>query len=143
MFSLIILFVAFTVGFLCLIVLTPRISSNNEYLSIIFLVFLLVVFILCFTTNVFIWLIMYECLLLPSFYVVYTASAARRSVQASLYFIIFTQIGSFIVVCVTLYIVHVSGSIYFFDISKISFTSTERFFLYFFLFVGFGIKIPI
>lgn len=143
LFSLIILFVAFSVGFLCLVVLTPRVSADNEYLSIIFLVFLLVVFVLCFTTNVFVWLIMYECLLLPSFYVVYTASAARRSVQASLYFIIFTQIGSFIVVCVTLYIVHVSGSVYFFDISKIKFTASERFFLYFFLFIGFGIKIPI
>ena len=54
LFSLIILFVAFTVGFLCLIVLTPRISSDNEYLSIVFLFFLLVVFILCFTTNVFV-----------------------------------------------------------------------------------------
>ena len=137
------MFVAFTVGFLCLIVLTPRISSDNEYLGIIFLFFLLVVFILCFTTNVFVWLIMYECLLLPSFYVVYTASSARRSVQASLYFIIFTQIGSFIVVCVVLYLVHISSSVYFFDIAKTSFTFSERFFLYFFLFIGFGIKIPI
>ncbi len=86
---------------------------------------------------------MYECLLLPSFYVVYTASSARRSVQASLYFVIFTQIGSFIVVCTTLYIVHISGSVYFFDIAKVKFTATERFFLYFSLFIGFGIKIPI
>ena len=86
---------------------------------------------------------MYECLLLPSFYVVYTASSARRSVQASLYFIIFTQIGSFIVVCVVLYLVHITGSVYFFDIAKNNFTFSERFFLYFFLFIGFGIKIPI
>jgi NADH:ubiquinone oxidoreductase subunit 4 (subunit M) len=91
----------------------------------------------------FIWLIMYECLLLPSFYVVYTSSSSRRSIQASLYFIIYTQIGSFIVVCVSLYIFYISSSVCFFDVSQIKFTAAERFFLYFFLFIGFGIKIPI
>jgi NADH:ubiquinone oxidoreductase subunit 4 (subunit M) len=86
---------------------------------------------------------MYECLLLPSFYVVYTSSSSRRSIQASLYFIIYTQIGSFIVVCVSLYIFYISSSVCFFDVSQIKFTAAERFFLYFFLFIGFGIKIPI
>ncbi len=86
---------------------------------------------------------MYECLLLPSFYVVYTSSSSRRSIQASLYFVIYTQIGSFIVVCTSLYIVYISSATCFFEIAKFNFTSTERFFLYFFLFVGFGVKIPI
>ncbi len=54
LFSLLLLFIAFTVGFLCLLVLTPRVTADNEYISIIFLSFLLIVFILCFTSNLFI-----------------------------------------------------------------------------------------
>ena len=86
---------------------------------------------------------MYECLLLPSFFIVYTASSSRRSIQASLYFIIFTQIGSFIVICAVSYIIATTNVFTFAKLSTISFSPIEYFFLYFFLFIGFGIKIPI
>lgn len=86
---------------------------------------------------------MYECLLLPSFLIVYFASLSRRSVQASLYFVIFTQIGSFIVICVVAYIIATTNIFYFSDLKSYVFSNVELNLIYFFLFIGFGIKIPI
>lgn len=86
---------------------------------------------------------MYECLLLPSALIVLKNSSSRRSIQAALYFIIFTQIGSFLVVCVLSYIIATKGVFDFKMLNQIQFNNLEYFFMYFFLFIGFGIKIPI
>lgn len=86
---------------------------------------------------------MYECLLLPSFLIVYFASSSRRSIQASLYFVIFTQIGSFIVICVVAYIIAKTKFFCFSNLKEFNFSDWELILIYFFLFIGFGIKIPI
>lgn len=142
-FSLIILFLGSIIGFISLLSLGNKFINNNTYLMLYFYLFLLVVAILTTTNNIIVWILMYECLLLPSFFIVYYASSSRRSIQASLYFIVFTQIGSFIVICVVSYIISVSSIYLFSDLSKFVFTNAEQFYLYLFLFIGFGIKIPI
>jgi len=68
---------------------------------------------------------------------------SRRAIQASLYFVIWTQVGSFFVLCVTSYILSVVGSTDFYLVTKYRFTYTESLFLYTFLFLGFGFKVPI
>ena len=68
---------------------------------------------------------------------------SRRAVQASLYFLIWTQIGSFLVLITIAYIISIVGSSSFFDIKLYCFTKTESFCIFLFLFLGFGFKVPI
>ena len=77
------------------------------------------------------------------FYLFFFVSPSRRAIQASLYFVIWTQIGSFLVLCATAYILATSGSFDFFSLKLYKFTNNEVLFLYTLLFLGFGFKVPI
>ena len=85
----------------------------------------------------------YELLLLPSFLVVYYISPSRRAIQAALYFLIWTQIGSFLVLMVIAYLLSVVGGVDFLDIKMYCFSYTEAYFVFLFLFLGFGFKVPL
>jgi NADH:ubiquinone oxidoreductase subunit 4 (subunit M) len=85
----------------------------------------------------------YEFLVVPSFLVVYYISPSRRAIQASLYFLIWTQIGSFLVLLVISYIIVVVGSGSFSDIKAYNFTYNESSALFLLLFLGFGFKVPL
>jgi len=85
----------------------------------------------------------YEFLLIPSFLIVYFISPSRRAVQASLYFLIWTQVGSFLVLSVIAYIISFVGSSNFSVIAIYPFSYNEVFYIYLFLFLGFGFKVPI
>lgn len=87
-FGIIILFLSFFVGIFSLISLDNRIFwKNNKYLFYIN-IFIIVIFFFVFSSNVLLFFLCYELLLLPSFLIVYFISPSRRSVQASLYFLI-------------------------------------------------------
>jgi hypothetical protein len=87
-FGLVILFLAYFIGFISLLALDTRLYFKNiKYISFIH-IFILIVFFFVFSNNILILFIFYELLLLPSFLIVYQISPSRRSIQASLYFII-------------------------------------------------------
>ena len=50
--------------------------------------FILVVYFYVFSTNILLFFLFYEFLLVPSFLIVFYISPSRRAVQASLYFLI-------------------------------------------------------
>ena len=85
----------------------------------------------------------YELLLIPSFLVVYFISPSRRAIQASIYFLIWTQIGSFLVLMVVSYLISIIGGVDFINIKYYCFSYKESFILYTFLFLGFGFKVPL
>lgn len=87
--------------------------------------------------------IFYELLLFPSIAVVLFVSSSRKAIQACLYFLIWTQIGSFLVLCCIAYICLTSLETNFFILQTYNFSTLEAEVLYFFLFVGFGFKVPI
>jgi len=87
--------------------------------------------------------ILYESLLIPSFLFVYYTSTYKRGIQASLYFLIWTQLGSFLVLCAIAYIISISGTSSFNSIRNLAFTNSEIWFIYLLLFLGFGFKIPV
>ena len=74
---------------------------------------------------------------------VYYVSPYRKAIQAYLYFLIWTQFGSFLVLCAVVYIVYTTNMFYFNQLRNHTFTINEIYFLYFCLFFGFGFKIPI
>ena len=85
----------------------------------------------------------YEFLLLPSFLFVYYISPSRRAIQASIYFVIWTQIGSVLVLIVISYFLIFSNTTNFYALKLYTFTELETYVLYLLLFFGFGFKIPI
>ena len=96
-FSYIILFLAYLVGFFTLITLDSRLYWNNIIYIYFFNLFIIIVFFFVSVSNIIAFFIFYELLLLPSFFFVYFVSPSRRAIQASFYFLMLTQIGSFIV----------------------------------------------
>ena len=142
-FGYIILFLSYLVGFLTLVTLDTRLYWNTIKYSYIFNLFILIVLIFTSVTNIIIFFLFYEFLLLPSFIFVFFVSPSRRAIQASFYFLIWTQIGSFIVLFVLSYIIIISNSYNFFTLKHFNFSQIEILYIYIFLFLGFGIKVPI
>lgn len=142
-FGLVLIFLAFVVGFISLLVLDIRIQTkyNNYYLS--FFLFMLIVHCFVSCTNFLLCFLFYEFLLLPSFFFVYFLSTYRRSIIASLYFVVWTQIGSLIVFSGVIYMYIVTNTLSFNELYVYIFTSSEKTCLYLIFFIGFGIKIPI
>ena len=142
-FGLILLFLSYFVGILSLLALDNRIFWKNIKYLFSLNAFLIVVFFYVFSTNLLLFFLFYEFLLIPSFLIVYFVSPSRRAIQASLYFLIWTQIGSFLVLVVIAYLVSVVGSSDFSTIKLYNFSYKESFLIYLFLFLGFGFKVPL
>lgn len=142
-FGIILCILAFIVGFLSFLALDTRLYFSK--IKFINMCHLLCIFIFLFVSvnNVILLFFFYECLLIPSFLFVYFVSPYRRSVQASLYFLIWTQIGSLFVLISIAYIYYLTGETSFKYIQLFNFTKIESYFLFTCLFFGFGIKIPI
>ena len=142
-FGFILLFLAYIVGVISIFALDTRLYWKNIKYLFAFNVFAIIVYLYVSVTNLVFFFLLYEFLLVPSFLFVFFVSPSRRAIQASLYFVIWTQIGSFLVLCATSYILAVSGSFDFFSLKLYKFTNNEVLFLYTLLFLGFGFKVPI
>lgn len=134
---------AYVVGFLSLFNFNDKIFWVNLNQSLIFNYFIVVVILFVCCDNTYLFFILYELLLLPSFVLVYYNSPNKKGLQASLYFLIWTQLGSLLVFLVIMYIVNVSGMPTVDAIRDFNFSYEEVFYLQLVLFLGFGFKIPI
>lgn len=142
-FGIILLFLSYFVGILSLMALDNRIFWKNVKYLFALNTFVGIVFFYVFSTNLLLFFLFYEFLLIPSFLIVYYISPSRRAIQASLYFLIWTQIGSFLVLVTVAYLISVVGSSDFVNIKSYNFSSCESFFIYLGLFLGFGFKVPL
>ena len=142
-FGIVLLFLAYFIGLLSLMALDNRFFWKNVKYLFSINVFILVVYFYVFSNNVLLFFLFYELLLIPSFLIVYFISPSRRAIQASLYFLIWTQIGSFLVLLVIAYLISTVGSANFDDIKTYSFSKEEGFCIYTILFLGFGFKVPL
>ncbi len=142
-FGLVILFLAYFIGVLSLLALDTRLYFKNVKYIYFVNIFILIVFFFVFSNNLLLLFFFYELLLIPSFLLVYHIAPSRRAIQASLYFVIWTQIGSFLVLCSVAYMIAVVGSYDYFFIKNYMFSDLESYLLYLFIFFGFGFKVPI
>jgi len=134
---------AFFVGLVSLLALDTRFYWNNVKFIFICNILVLTIVIYTVTNNFFIFFLMYELLLIPSFLFVYYVSPGKQSIQASLYFVIWTQVGSFLVLVAIAYMMSLLGSTSFLSIKNFNFTYNENMFIMYLLFFGFGCKVPI
>lgn len=143
LFGLILLLLAYIVGFLAVLVLDTRFFwKNNKYLYY-FNIFLIIVYLYVTVSNILLFFILYELLLIPSFLIIYFLSTSRRSIQATIYFVIWTQLGSLLVLIAIAYIINLTNLYNFSDLVFFKFTNNEIFLLITLLFFGFGFKVPI
>ncbi len=141
-FGLILCCIAFFVALLSFLALDTRLYWKNARFIFICNILSLFVYLFVSTTDIILLFVFYECMLLPSFVFVYFVSPYKRAVQASLYFLIWTQIGSLLVLVGAAYIYFVTNNTSFENVNSFTFTSLENFFLYVCFFFGFGFKIP-
>lgn len=142
-FGFIFILLAYIVGLISFLALDSRLYWKN--IKFIFICNFLVLVILMFVivNDLILLFLFYECMMIPSFLFVYFVSPYRRGVQASLYFLIWTQLGSLLVLSAISYMVYVSGGSSFSSLRNFVFTNDEVWFLYFLIFLGFGFKVPI
>ncbi len=142
-FGFIFILLAYIVGIISFLCLESQFYWKNARFLFIcnFLVLIIYLFSIC--NDFIMFFILYESLLIPSFLFVYYTSQYKRGIQASLYFLIWTQLGSFLVLCATAYIISTVGGSSFNLFRCATFTSNEIVFIYTLIFLGFGFKIPI
>lgn len=143
LFSLLLILIGYIVGFLSLLAMDTRLFWKNVKYVCYFNIFMAIVFLFSIVHNFFIFFLLYECLMLPSVIIVYYVSPSRRALQASIYFLLWTQLGSFIALIGVMYIVVFYGVSTFPELAESSLSLNEVYLLYFLFFLGFGIKVPI
>ena len=133
--------IATLIGYLCLLLCDVKIFFKNKFLqkNIFFIILIFYFFIL--ESNIYLIFLYYELLLIPSYFLIYYLSPNKRYFVVSLYFLLWTQIGSFLILLVITYLLLFNNVSNVFDIILLS--NNEYYVLYLLLYVGFGIKIPI
>lgn len=142
-FGLVLLNLAVFIGLISLLSLDSRFYWKNVKFIFLCHTLIIAIFFFSISGDLITFFVFYEALLIPSFLLVHYVSPYRKAVQASLYFVIWTQLGSFLVLSGVVYIIQTTGLIYFTQLKTHTFTVNEIFFLYGLFFFGFGFKIPI
>jgi formate hydrogenlyase subunit 3/multisubunit Na+/H+ antiporter MnhD subunit len=142
-FGSLLICLAFFVGMLALIVSDTRLKLHSTSLFAYFHLFIIIVLGFTMLQDIYALFICYELLLLPSFLFVLFGSYTSKAVQASLYFVIWTQIGSFLVFGGVVYLVNLVGCSDFQAVRAFKFKAEEASALYLIFFFGFGLKVPI
>ena len=142
-FGSVIICLAYLIGSISLIVSDTRLKLNSTFLFFYFFIFIVIVFGFVLIQNIYSLFIFYELLLIPSFLFILYGSYTTKAVQASLYFVVWTQIGSFLVLIATVYVATLVGASDMSSIRLFKFKPDESRLIYFLLFLGFGIKVPI
>lgn len=142
-FGFIFIILAYIVGFLSFLALDTRLFWKNIKFIFICNILVLIIYLYTVVNDVLLLFVLYECMLIPSFLFVYFVSPYKRGIQASLYFLIWTQLGSLLVLSSIAYIIYTTGQTSFLGLKNFIFTADENWWIYFFLFFGFGFKVPI
>ena len=142
-FNIIFYTLSLFVAFVSLLTLDTRLYSSKTIFLTLCNALVLFIFLFSFTNNYVLFFIFYELLLIPSFFFVYRISPAKTSIQSSIYFVMWTQIGSFLVFLAVLFCAVLTNNYTFSFLANYNFTSTEILIIQYLLFFGFGVKIPI
>jgi NADH-quinone oxidoreductase subunit M len=141
-FSLIIIFIAIYFSFIVFIISDNKVWRHYYYILLISL-FPIISILYVFTNNIIFFFYLYELFLLPSILLVYYLSPNKRAIIAVFYFLIWTQIGSFLIFLVIIIIINYLNIWFFYLIDIYYISPLIKRLLFWLLFIGFGIKVPI
>lgn len=88
LFGAVLVFLAYLVGLFSLASLDTRLPSVGYRFYAYFNFFLVFVYVYAMATDIIVFFVAYELLLLPSFFFVYFVSYSKKAIQASLYFVL-------------------------------------------------------
>jgi len=142
LFGLIIFFLSLYFSFIIIFLSDNKIYQSYVFIFIISLFPLLSLFYI-YTLNLIIFFFIYELFLLPSLFLVYYLSPNKRSLIATFYFLIWTQLGSFFVFIYLIILISKINTWWLINITNIYLSVSTKKLLFLFIFLGFGIKVPI
>lgn len=131
------------VSIICWVVLGERYLLKTNLNLVYFTTFLLFTFNMVQTQNIFIMVLFFELIFLPSLYFVYVSGYAKRVDESVKYLLLWTFFGSLLVLCGLLYLytTYKTGNIY--KLMQLSFSDTEVLLLFITFTLGFGVKLPL
>ena len=133
------------IGTLSILTIDSRVHIGKTNFLVIFFYFDLIIWFFIKAESFIEFFIYYEFLLLPSFLIVYLLGYSRKTINSSIYFLIWTQIGS-LVVLVSILILKFVLNTDNFNLSeyyiKSQNSSTYHFLCAIGILLGFGVKIP-
>jgi NADH-quinone oxidoreductase subunit M len=138
-FIFIFIFITFLSILFCLV-------YNKNEVNLFFLYCLFIVFIginLFFFDSIVFFFIMYEMLLLPSFFILYKFAKTRRAIEAAYLMFFWTQFGAMFLIFSFIYLFFLVNSSNFINLFLFSFSQFDINFCFFLWFIGFGVKFPI
>lgn len=119
-------------------------NKKELLIFIVFVILILIIGLLLFLTNSIIYFfLIYESLLLPSFFILYKFAKTRKAVEASFLMFFWTQFGALFLILNFQYLFFLTNSFKFSNIKYINFNSFELHFLLITSLIGFGVKFPI
>ena len=127
---------------ICLLISWKSTIHSKFFLSLF--LFLELLLILVFIVIDLLWFyIFFEAVLIPITLIIGIWGSRSRKVKASIYFFIFTLLGSLIILTGIIYIYTVTGTTIYLSLLSYSFTPTEEKWLWLAFFLYFSVKIPI
>lgn len=114
---------------------------NSFLIYIIFIMFSGINLLL--TDSLILLFYFYECLLVPSFFILYIFSKTRRSVEAAYLMFFWTQFGAIWLIFCIIYIYSITNSFLFSSIYGNNFSLFDNYLIFLCILFGFGVKLPI
>lgn len=126
-----------------LIFLTERFLTKVIFYLIYFYIFILCTIGMVSTSNLLIMFLYFEFIFLPSLLFVYQFGYSKKVVKTISFLMTWTFTGSLLVLFVISYLYFVYSSLNIDTLMAIKYSFFEQNFIFFLIFLGFGIKIPI
>lgn len=138
-FIFIFLFITFLSILFCLMY-----NLNEIFLFFFYCSFILFIGFNLFLTDYLIYFfLLYEMLLIPSFFILYKFAKTRRAVEAAYLMFFWTQFGAIFLIFSFIYLFFITKSSLFSELYLFSFSRFDINFLFICFFIGFGVKLPI
>ncbi len=138
-----VLLLAFFSGFVSLTLLGEKSITKFLPNSSLFSLFFIATALMVYTTNLLVMFISFELLFLPTLYFVYFHGYVERTDKTLKILFYWTLSGAFLVLCSLAYLYFKYKTLNYFTLSLIKFSKMESILVFFTIFVGFGVKIPV
>lgn len=115
------------------------ISRSFLYTCLIIEIFLILSF---YTTNLLLFYIFFESVLIPMFLMIIYWGSSRRRIKAAVYFLLYTLVGSIFLLYAILYIYNIIGTLHYAELDSNLLTPDEEIILWLAFFLPFAVKIP-
>ena len=137
------LLLCYLTSIICLIYLGDRNIFANNISVYFFFFFLVCTTFLVTSTNLLIMFLSFECIFVPSIYFVFKLGYVKKVDKTVFFLVVWTLGGSLLVLFTLAYLLIISGSLNYIVLSNLKLSFYEQIFIYFFLFIGYGVKIPL